>query len=45
MLIVGEKEAETNTIAIRKHGAGDQGTITKEAFVKMIQEERDNILN
>jgi threonyl-tRNA synthetase len=45
MLIVGEKEAETNTIAIRKHGAGDQGTITKEAFVKMIQEETDNILN
>jgi threonyl-tRNA synthetase len=39
MLIVGEKEAETNTLAVRKHGIGDIGVLTVEEFAAMIKEE------
>src|SRR5205085_2545075 len=34
MLIVGEKEAADNKVAIRKHGSGDQGSVLLEDFVK-----------
>jgi len=34
LLIVGEKEVESNTISVRKQGEGDQGTMTTEEFVK-----------
>lgn len=37
MLVVGEKEAEEGTIAVREHGKGDIGTMTIEDFVKLIQ--------
>ncbi|CAG0968284.1 MAG: threonine--tRNA ligase [Bacteroidetes bacterium] len=44
MLIVGEKEAETNTLAVRKHGIGDIGVLTVEEFAAMIKEEiKENI--
>jgi threonyl-tRNA synthetase len=33
MLIVGEKEASENKVAIRKHGQGDQGAVSLEDFV------------
>jgi len=33
MLIVGEKEALDNKVAIRKHGSGDQGTVSLQDFV------------
>ncbi|NUM50371.1 MAG: threonine--tRNA ligase [Flavobacteriales bacterium] len=39
MLIVGEKEAETNTLAVRKHGKGDMGVLTVEEFATMIKKE------
>ena len=39
MLIVGEQEAKDGTVAVRKHGEGDLGTMTVEAFSKLIQEE------
>jgi threonyl-tRNA synthetase len=32
MLIVGEKEAAEQSISVRKHGAGDLGTLSLEAF-------------
>ncbi len=32
MLIVGEKEAETGTVAVRKQGEGDQGAMNMEDF-------------
>ena len=32
MLIVGEKEAESGTVSVRKHGQGDLGTMSLEAF-------------
>jgi threonyl-tRNA synthetase len=39
LLIVGEKEAESGTVAVRKQGEGDQGTMTKEEFAEFIQKE------
>jgi threonyl-tRNA synthetase len=39
MLIIGEKEVETQTVSIRKHGEGDKGTVTQSEFVQLIQEE------
>ncbi|AYB33291.1 threonine--tRNA ligase [Chryseolinea soli] len=33
MLIVGEKEAADQTVAVRKHGQGDQGSVPLEEFV------------
>jgi threonyl-tRNA synthetase len=38
MLIVGEQEEKDNTISVRKHSEGDIGTMTVEAFSKMISE-------
>jgi len=35
MLIVGEKEAESNTVSVRKHGLGDQGSMKLEDFITM----------
>ena len=37
MLVVGEKEAEEGTVAVREHGKGDIGTMTIEDFSKLIQ--------
>ncbi|AEV31284.1 threonyl-tRNA synthetase [Owenweeksia hongkongensis DSM 17368] len=39
MLIVGEKEAETNTVSVRKHGEGDIGTMSIEEFANMVNKE------
>ncbi|HBK89270.1 MAG TPA: threonine--tRNA ligase [Cyclobacteriaceae bacterium] len=33
MLIVGEKEAQEGAVSVRRHGAGDQGTLSLAAFV------------
>jgi threonyl-tRNA synthetase len=33
MLIVGEKESADQTVAVRKHGQGDQGSVALEEFV------------
>jgi threonyl-tRNA synthetase len=33
MFIVGEKEVAENRIAVRKHGAGDQGSLTLDEFI------------
>lgn len=33
MLIVGEKEVSDNKVAVRKHGQGDQGSVSLEEFV------------
>lgn len=34
MLIVGEKEASENKVAVRRHGQGDQGAVSLEEFVE-----------
>ncbi|MCD8319010.1 MAG: threonine--tRNA ligase, partial [Paraprevotella sp.] len=45
MLVVGEKEAADGTVAVRKQGAGDQGTMKFEDFAKKINEEVRNMTN
>ena len=37
MLIVGEQEEQDGTVSVRKHGEGDLGTMTPEAFSDLIQ--------
>jgi threonyl-tRNA synthetase len=39
MLIVGEKEQEARTVSVRKHGEGDQGSMSIEDFAAHINEE------
>ncbi|MBR6521680.1 MAG: threonine--tRNA ligase, partial [Oscillospiraceae bacterium] len=42
MLVVGDKEAEAGTIAVRTREGGDQGTMTLDEFVAKITEQRDS---
>lgn len=39
MLIVGEREAAENKVAIRKHGQGDQGSVDLDEFVNRFKAE------
>ncbi len=39
MIIVGEKEAESGTVSVRKHKEGDLGTMPLEDFIARIKEE------
>jgi len=45
MLIVGEKEEETNEVGVRKQGEGDLGTMGLEQFANYINAEIDKELN
>jgi threonyl-tRNA synthetase len=33
MLVVGRREAEAGQVAVRRHGAGDQGAMSVEEFI------------
>ncbi len=39
LLIIGEKEQEAGTVAVRKQGEGDQGSMKLEEFVHFIEKE------
>ncbi len=39
MLILGEKEAQTGNVSVRKHGEGDMGAMSKKAFVELIEKD------
>jgi threonyl-tRNA synthetase len=39
LLVVGEKEEETQTVAVRRQGEGDKGTMEVSEFILFIQEE------
>jgi threonyl-tRNA synthetase len=39
MLVVGDKEIESETVAVRHHGDGDLGAITVEALIERMQAE------
>ncbi|HWI21463.1 MAG TPA: threonine--tRNA ligase [Baekduia sp.] len=39
MLIVGDKEAETETVSVRRHGEGDEGSIALDDFVARLHDE------
>ncbi len=40
-LVVGDKEVESGTVSVRKRGAGDVGTMEKDAFYALVKEEND----
>ncbi|CAA0173516.1 Threonine--tRNA ligase [Tenacibaculum maritimum] len=44
MVIVGEKEEQDGTVSVRKHGEGDLGTFTVDAFISLIKEEINSTL-
>jgi threonyl-tRNA synthetase len=41
MLVVGDKEAESGTVAVRTRAGGDQGTVSLDEFIEKIKVERD----
>jgi len=44
LLIVGEKEAETDSVAVRRQGEGDQGTMSTGEFAELVEKEvRDQL--
>ena len=45
MLIVGEKEKESDTVSVRKHKEGDKGSIAIEQFISDILNEINNRIN
>ena len=45
LLIVGEKEAETEEVSVRKQGEGDKGSMKFTNFASQLNEEVDNMMN
>ena len=45
MLIVGEKEAESGELSVRRHGQGDLGTMSREEFVQAIEGEISQLID
>ncbi|GAB6283376.1 MAG: threonine--tRNA ligase [Ignavibacterium sp.] len=45
MLIIGEKEVNSNTVSVRQHKKGDLGIFTIEDFSNLIREEIKNKIN
>jgi threonyl-tRNA synthetase len=41
MLVVGEKERQAGTVAVRRHKAGDQGTQSTADVIRMLRENVD----
>jgi threonyl-tRNA synthetase len=40
MLVIGDREAEEETVAVRRHGAGDEGSVPVAGLVARLVEER-----
>ena len=45
LLIVGEREEESNEVSVRKQGEGDKGSMKVEAFAEEIKKEIEQMLN
>ena len=45
LLIVGEKEAASNTISVRKQGEGDKGSVNLEEFANFVNQEVEKAIN
>jgi threonyl-tRNA synthetase len=39
LLVVGDREADADEVSVRRHGVGDEGTSSVEAFVNRVAEE------
>jgi threonyl-tRNA synthetase len=44
LLIIGEKEQESNTVSVRKQGDGDKGVMSMKDFADFLQSEVQNQL-
>lgn len=44
MLIVGEKEESDSKVSFRKQGSGDQGSVSVDEFIKMIDDEVKSLI-
>jgi threonyl-tRNA synthetase len=42
MLVVGDREAEEGTVAVRRHREGDEGSVPVEEFVERLRDEAAN---
>ncbi len=45
MIIVGEKEAESNQISVRRHQQGDQGSMDVPSFIALVKEEMSKCIS
>jgi threonyl-tRNA synthetase len=45
MLIIGEKEVESGSLAVRRHGKGDIGEFTEKDFADLVNQEVEKDLN
>jgi threonyl-tRNA synthetase len=45
LLIVGEREEESNEVSVRKQGEGDKGSMKVDAFAEEIKKEIEQMLN
>ena len=45
MLIVGEKEMESDTVSVREHKVGDKGSLKLEEFISSVKAEIKNRVN
>jgi len=45
LLVVGEKEAGSGTVSVRRQGEGDKGSMTPEEFAAKVNEEVKNMIN
>jgi threonyl-tRNA synthetase len=44
MLIVGEKEMEEGQLAVRRHGQGDQGSMSVDDFVSLFRQQIEDVI-
>jgi threonyl-tRNA synthetase len=45
LLVVGEKEESSGTVAVRRQGEGDKGTMKLEEFVEFLHKEIKDLTN
>ena len=45
MLVIGEKEAESNAVSIRKHGEGDIGQMSVSEFLDFFDKSVEESMN
>lgn len=45
MLIVGEKEAESNSVSVRQHGQGDLGSMKSDDFIQFFDKKVSELIN
>ena len=41
MLVIGDREAEEGTVAVRRHGAGDEGSVPVAEFGERLRAESE----